>query len=531
MKVHANILDTILNTPTHASNFGSPKLGDLFMDSDTRSNGKGRMATKSASVLSGDTELSEAFAGVNLQQAKVAAATKAARLTSVKAAIGFVEGLIKQVGSSEKLAGQRKQAFLQLVDAASRLRRLANKTAAQMQQDGASKLTDYFNPAVVPGWAKQATADFKLIADAYEKTQAPKIAKSAALLESSEDVLKERGLSDAEVQGYVRKWLNEGVSPASVQEKLNKLAELQLFDKSMASEYLNNHAGVLGLAYIEPNHYMNDCTSTAERLSTKLGGTKAASVKQIAACQGCKHFVKSAGQKRCNLYRLPVVSSQKELLPILNNLAGGAQNKKAALVARANGEHQKIAAQPKKASVYGRNTVKGRMLVNKGNLDEQQGKTAGVEFDAQAILAMHNAGQPMKAIYAHGTKVAGVVRTKKAMQAFLAGLKNSKTKIALSQIDCKFLAGKLGANNAIYGEKKCASCTYRSGMHCGLTGGTLIAFPGMDKAASKTAKIATTDGTGLISEFDLGRTGKQADIQFTASLPNDVELTNTRIDL
>lgn len=526
MKVHANILDTILNTPTQQSNTGSPKLGDYFMDTEYRgvSKGTGAWAAKTASVLEGDGALAEAFASVSAKHAKTAAARKSTKLGSVKQAVEFVVALDKKVGGQMKNAAIKQQ-YQAVKAAARRLASLMNKTASQMKQDGATKLADYFDPAVVPAWARQARADFSLI-QAFRDKLAPR-AKSAALT-SSEDVIRERGLSDAEIKGYVSKWLNQGTEPKVIQQKLDKLAALQVFDKSIATQYLNDHAGVLGLAYLEPNHYMNDCESTAERMDTKLGGVRAKSVKQITACKGCVHFKKSSGMKTCSLYRLPIVASNSDLMPIINNLTAGAKDKKAALVARANREHLKI-EQPKTASTqFSRSGAKGRVLVNKGaDIDGKKKTAAATEFSAKTVLAMHNSGESLNKIFAHGSKVAGPARAKKACRQFIKELKGTQTKVALTQIDCTMLPSKLSSSNAIYGERKCATCTYRKGMHCGLTGGTLVTFPGIEKGSSSRVASSAKDGLALAREFDLTHATKPADIEMSKPRANDVEMSST----
>lgn len=519
MKVHANILDTILNTSTHASNFGSPDLGDAFLDTGGRARG-GQTSARTASVLRNDDVLAEAFSQVSAKQAKVAASRESVRLRSVKDAVEFAASLERKIGGqSAKTAALDKKGEIAQA-AGRRLASLMEKTPAQMRQDGASKLADYFDPAVVPAWAKQANADFALL-QRVRLSMAP-VAKSA-----SADVVQEKSISDTEIKGYVDKLLNEGNLPKVIQEKLNKLADLQLFDKSLASQYLNDRSGLLGYAYIEPNHYMGDCAKSARQLASRRDGGKVGSVKQIAACEGCQHLKKHAGQKSCGIYGLPVVANGKELLPIINNLTGGAKDKKAALVRLANREEMKVETKTA-SSQFARTGAKGRVLVNGGGTID---KTAAPEFTAKTVLTMHNSGQSLNKIYAHGSKTAGVTKTKKAVREFVAGLKGTQTKVALTQIDCTLLPGKLASSNAIIGESKCASCTYRKGAHCGLTGGTLVSFPGMEKGmGSRTA--SSKDGLAMVKEFGLTDVQKPSDIELTKPTNNDVELSSqSRVDL
>lgn len=491
MPVYETILDTILNTSNHASYDDSPDLGDAFLDSDATSRGK--MLTKSASSLESNGILGDVVA----QTAKTA---KAAKLLTIPEAISYVNGLVTK---NRKQANQSK--IGRLVEAANRLRRLAAKTPAQMKQDGATKLADYLDQRKVPAWAKQANTDLALIS-------ATKHAAQKRTAKVAEEKPSNIGLSDQEIKDRIHTWLNEGISPKEVKDKLKKLADLQMFNNSMAYGYLDEHAGTLGYAYIEPNHYMNDCATTVDRLTTKLGKVKAASVKQIAACKGCSYFAKSA--KRCNLYRLPIVASKEDLFPIINNLTGNVKNKKAALVALANGYNSKYT--PKQATKSG---VKGQVLSPK------KAATSEVAFTADSVHTLHKSGKTIEEIYSAGVKTAGVVKTKKALKSFIAGLKKNKTKVALSQIDCKMLVAKLGSDNAIYGEKKCASCSYRKGAHCGLTGGTLVAFPGMGKDV-KTACVQ--DGTDFVNEF--GLTEYQDDIQMIQPL-EVIEIQNSEIEL
>jgi hypothetical protein len=78
----------------------------------------------------------------------------------------------------------------------------------------------------------------------------------------SEGNLKENSadkkeVSDAAVQSYLRGLLNQGTAPAKVAQQLEKLAELELFNHTTATDYLQRNAGMLGLAYLEPNTFMN----------------------------------------------------------------------------------------------------------------------------------------------------------------------------------------------------------------------------------------------------------------------------------
>jgi len=364
--------------------------------------------------------------------------------------------------------------------------------------------------------SKQAAADSELmeaVTDIEGGTRKPKTA----------DLVTDRDLTDASACDWVKRLLNDGEKPADIDAKLQKMADLQGFDKSIASEYLKDHAGVMGLAYIEPNAYMNDCVSTNDRIETKLGGTRAASVKQVAACPGCRYFGKTAGAgggKLCNLYHLPIISSKAELVQIIAGLTPGAKNKKAALVqiANANGI---IAAPVTKSSSFSRTEAKGAIL----GIRPKDIKKVAASFNDIDVLNLHNEGRNIKEIFAKGVEMVGAGPAEKAIKTFIAKLKTGKTKIALSQIDCTLLGGKLSSSNAIHGAKKCASCTYRNGMHCGLTGGTLLDFPGMATAKANHRVLAgAPDGTSLINEFDMTKRHDLGDIELLEDVAGGFEL-------
>ena len=76
----------------------------------------------------------------------------------------------------------------------------------------------------------------------------------------AENSAAKKEVSDAQVFKYVKDLLNQGVSPAKVAAKLEKLAELELFNRQNATDYLQRNAGLMGLAYLEPNSYMDKNT-------------------------------------------------------------------------------------------------------------------------------------------------------------------------------------------------------------------------------------------------------------------------------
>ncbi len=484
-------------------------------------------------------------------------------------------------------------------------------------------------------------------------------------------------ITDSQALSLVHDLLNQGVSPAKIAAKLNKLAEIELFNHQMATQYLQANAGLIGMAYLEPNTYMDKNSPTYER--GKRGSTdsndcvrqhqqwkaagitpRAASVKQIRACEGCQFFKKNGSQKTCGLYHLPVVANTAELSPIVNKLTPGTpvNKKRAALVEIANrndgtrvtGNHQVTAAsgigRPPMGTVeaqasrvgrtlpasfdsshiaalhekghalkqiaraaekkYGafamgkalrefvatlRPNVNGQIVIAKADAEflastglrngkivagakcasckahshvVQKHKSAAIdaiksaefvsrvphvafhesnpdqlrneriaksaELDASVIERYHKKGHPLEKIYKSAAKKFGTANASKAVKEFVASLKRKPIKVALSQIDCTFLKNKLADHNPIIGAPKCASCTYRKGMHCGLTGGTLLSFPGMDKVTSNhtAGEGAPVDGRSILAEFDLmpnsGRPGdtKMADIDMNPPSRQDV---------
>ena len=231
---------------------------------------------------------------------------------------------------------------------------------------------------------------------------------------------------------------------------------------------------------------------------------RAQSVKKVAACEGCAFF----RDKTCNLYHLPVVSNAAELAPIVNRMTAGvpAKSKRAALIQIANREPQRAVAATPAPRPFAKTSQ--RTIENVRELRQE----ASAEFDPEAVEAMHKDGASLDEIYRKGSLKVGSVQAGRAVKAFVASLKEKGTKVALSQIDCKFLKGKLGIRNAIMGATKCADCTYRSDMHCGLTGGTLLAFPGMEKTGRKTASAPPEDAATTLREYDLVDKPEQADI-------------------
>ena len=408
---------------------------------------------------------------------------------------------------------------------------------------------------------------------------------------------EKREISEAEVQRYVKRLLNGGMPPAKIAMKIK--AELELFQHNMATDYLNRNAGLLGLAYIQPNEYMNKCPDTYERLKVKGAGKIAAkSVKQINACENCMFFSKgaasdnppsnwkecgtcggyhppnfagdcrddknrwpsgkTASSKTCNLYHLPIVGTQNELLTVVNKMTAGVptKSKKAALVQIANKDAERtpmvnkiVSSRPAQVPYHtSPDAARQKMAwlvceACKGEGSQNgkecrachgtghESKKASFTLTASHVEKLYVAGNALEKIYNWAVGKVGSAQAGRAVREFVASLKTNNTKIALSQIDCTFLKGKLGVQNAIVGAAKCGSCVYRQGMHCGMTGGTLVGFPGMDKQASnhKIAADAPKDGRAMLQEYDMTAAADPQDIEINASGPERavVQMGNT----
>ena len=388
-----------------------------------------------------------------------------------------------------------------------------------------------------------------------------------------------RNRTDEEILGYVRSLLNQGTPPSRVASQLGKVAEIELLNKkdNMGMNYLNQNQGLLGMAYLEPNAYMDKNSPTYER--ERVGSEKekvfcpkcnkevkperrhsidycpgcnrnlgqmpksgsaartsqdcvrqhnawkaagivprAASVKKVAACDGCEFFKNRA----CGLYHLPVVANAEELRAVVNRLTPGvpARSKRAALIALANRDQQRT----EQVRIGGRPVQKVSAKTIEQAREEHHEAASG--FSASTIEAMHKRGMGLEEIYRKGSLKVGSVKAGSAVRQFVASLRDKGTRIRLSQIDCRLLKQKLGVNNAIIGAVKCADCSYRSDMHCGLTGGTLLSFPGMGQTGSKTASARPTDAAALMREYDLTGRPRMEDIDTTPPEQMEVEMPN-----
>ena len=394
--------------------------------------------------------------------------------------------------------------------------------------------------------------------------------------ESKQYGAEHRNRSDAEILAYVKKLLNQGVAPAKVAAQLEKVAELELLDKkdNMGMNYLNENQGTLGMAYLEPNTYMDDNSPAYERqeklgseskpfcqhcnkdvkplvrdavslcpechkplpLKPKQGSVKtpencvrqyrawksagivprAQSVKKVAACDGCALFK----NKTCNLYHLPVVANAQELALVINKMTPGVpvKSKRAALIALANRQPMQVEVKKLGSRPVQKTSARTVESLRTARQEPESG------FDATTVETMHKRGVALNTIYDKGSLKVGSVQAGYAIKAFIASLRDKGTKIALSQIDCKLLKQKLGVNNAIIGAVKCADCIYRQDMHCGLTGGTLVNFPGMEKTGKVASSAPPTDAVKLLNEYDLTKRPGVGDIEMNEDRPDDIQM-------
>ena len=85
------------------------------------------------------------------------------------------------------------------------------------------------------------------------------------------------------------------------------------------------------------------------------------------------------------------------------------------------------------------------------------------------------------------------------------------------------MKNRLASSETILGKEKCASCGFRNSMHCGLTGGTLLSFPGMEKVSAKTASAPGQDGVSFMQSLELTAPTLEIKINQDRVLP-DVEM-------
>lgn len=293
---------------------------------------------------------------------------------------------------------------------------------------------------------------------------------SGNLKENSAD---KKEVSDAAVQKYLKGLLNSGMSPNKVAEKLNKLAELELLNHQSATDYLQRNAGMLGLAYLEPNSFMdkenpnyrydrsassNDCVRQQSAWKQSGITPRAKSVKQVKACADCSYFKKDASGKRCNLYHLPVVANAEELSQIVNNLTPGVplKQKRAALVQIANRTDERV-----QSFDAGKTAQTSIVKTADTSIRKQAQRVQPLirTFGSEHLAKLHEKGVPLRDAYKWADNKFGSVETSVAFRGFVQTLrKNDKGKIMIAAADLRFL-NSIGIRGEQYeAGAKCASC-------------------------------------------------------------------------
>lgn len=339
----------------------------------------------------------------------------------------------------------------------------------------------------------------------------------AASGESIEN-LEKKMLSDTEVKKRIDDMLHLGFTPDKVKSNLDKIAELAIFNRTLSADYLDDRSGLVGLSYIEPNHFMKSsgsqgCVESFNKINRE-GSIKAASVKKISACDSCSHCKNG----RCNLYKLPIVASKKDLLEVVDTIASKAGKKatKIAMVSIHNGtlETEEVKA-PRLETEYTVRSAGDKATYTENSISSEDFRDA-IE-----------GGKTFAAAFVEARARFGTLKVKTAAKKYIEELKKTGSKIDLNKVDCKFLGAKLASKNAIIGASKCASCSYRNGMHCGLTGGTLLTFPGLDKVqtnknASENVKY---DGNSLNEQVGLDSSKPQDfEVEINEIKPHEVDL-------
>lgn len=352
------------------------------------------------------------------------------------------------------------------------------KAAAKAQREGNASMggptTKVRTAGTERDFVNEIADDASVMAEkCYKINRAPGVAE-----------LPQKSVTDAAVQRYIKTLLEQGHAPAKVAAVLVKLAEgTPVYNKQMSQEYLNQMSGLLGYRNLEPNHFMPKTPDSYQRLASK-----------IAEWQG---ELKSA----LNRMTAGVPKLQKQAA--LTRIAQREQERKVAETNRAKTASQQTGGQIVLLDQVTRVTSIG--AVQDTHNRKVAAKEKQLEINASTIETLHKKGHSIEKIYNAAARKVGSVQAGAAVKTFIAGLKRNGTKIALSQIDCTFLKQKLGVQNAIVGASKCGSCVYRQGMHCGLTGGTLLSFPGMERQASqhKIADGAPKDGHKMLADYEM----------------------------
>ncbi len=189
-----------------------------------------------------------------------------------------------------------------------------------------TRLLDKENAAPRLGAAR--TADYRTAANSDDYMSA--VGDDKSLMEEVTESLEEaaksgkvekKHRSDGEIQRYVRQLLNQGVEPIKVAAQLKKLAEIELFNSRAANDYLQKNAGLLGIAYMEPNKTAelelfdkSKNMGNAYLNNSNAGGTGAQVLEPNTFMdENNPNYERTAG--KTEPYTIRVHESQKELLP------------------------------------------------------------------------------------------------------------------------------------------------------------------------------------------------------------------------
>jgi hypothetical protein len=330
-------------------------------------------------------------------------------------------------------------------------------------------------------------------------------------------------ISPGDIKQFITTSLTLGQTPIQVFASLRRMAAEAVFDNVPMDAFLKDQSGLMGMAYIEPNKFNKDCKASLNHIRSN-GVLRAASVKQIAACSGCSECKANPdGSKKCAVYNKPIVGNATELGRVVASLTGGTM-KKADLVAKHNGSTAAPSTPGHGPNVIASRTAPVTQPKVAGNqngisrFDSAEFRTANSTFTPAAVVASLNEGTSFARIFAAAKLEHGTQAAEKVCRAFLDTLKGSQQRVNLASLDCTLLKRRLASSETILGASKCASCTLRQGMHCGLTGGTLLSYPGMgqDSSSRRTAAMTPQVKDGVQSMRDLGMAEPELTIEFRA---------------
>ncbi len=306
----------------------------------------------------------------------------------------------------------------------------------------------------------------------------------------------------------IKKWISDqltlGKTPNQVFAGLKRLAAQAVFDQTPMHDYLKDQSGLNGMAFIEPNQFNKECKASLAHIRAH-GQLRAASVKRIAACAGCSECkCDPTGQARCATYGRPIVGTAEELGKVVASLTGG-NMKKASLVDRHNGQTAAPNVLPVRTAAVAPAQAR---VAQVSHFDVTEFRTANSQFSPASVLASLNEGTSFPRVFAAAKLEHGTQTAERVCRAFLDGIKGTGQRINLASLDCTLLKRRLASSETIIGTSKCAGCTLRNQMHCGLTGGTILSYPGMDThdRHSKRAALASTpavDGVAMLASLDL----------------------------